>query len=327
MPSLAAIVLVGASFLDYLLGDPWSWLHPVQVIGWVIDRSSDRILQFSARPLWRKIGGIGLGSLVIGGSGAVGWLLAGGLTQLNLWLGAIAQMIMVASCLAGRSLRLAAISVLKPLQAGDLARSRSQLSRYVGRDTQNLKEGEILRAVLETVAENSVDGVTAPLFYALIGAFLPGYSLVALPLAYKAASTLDSMIGYQREPYRDLGWFSAKVDDGLTWLPCRLTVVTLALIAGKPRQVWRICQRDAPQDPSPNSGWSEGVYAAILGVQLGGINYYQKIRQDKPLLGDAIANITPTTIEQALSLTRTCCLVWLGLTLGGLLVWGLLVGS
>jgi adenosylcobinamide-phosphate synthase len=127
------------------------------------------------------------------------------------------------------------------------------------------------------------------------------------------------MIGYQREPYLDLGWFSAKVDDGLTWLPCRLTVVTLALIAGKPRQVWRICQRDAPQDPSPNSGWSEGVYAAILGVQLGGINYYQKIRQDKPLLGDAIANITPTTIEQALSLTRTCCLVWLGVTLGELL--------
>lgn len=314
-PTLTSTLLIGAALLDYLLGDPWHWLHPVQVMGWVIQGLGERILQFTTRPPLRKLWGVGLGLLVILGSGGLGWLIVWGFTQINPWLGAIAQIILMASCLAGRSLRLAAMSVLEPLQRGDLARSRSQLSRYVGRDTDGLNAEEILRAVLETVAENSIDGVTAPLFYALVGAFLPGYSLVALPLAYKASSTLDSMIGYRREPYADLGWFSAQVDDLLTWLPCRLTVLTLALLARKPRQVWRICWRDAPQDPSPNSGWSEGVYAAILGVQLGGINYYQGVRRDKPLLGDAIATITPATIEQALNLTRSCCLLWLGLAL------------
>lgn len=317
-PGLTGAILAGAALLDYVVGDPWHWLHPVQVMGWVIHGFSERILKLTTYPLGRRLGGIGLGLLVIVGSGAIGWGIAWGLTRLNFGLGAIAQSIMIASCLAGRSLGVAAMSVLEPLQTGDLVRSRSQLSRYVGRDTEGLTSEEIWRAVLETVAENSVDGVTAPLFYALLGTFLPGYSLVALPLAYKAASTLDSMIGYRREPYGDLGWFSAKVDDLLTWLPCRLTVLTLALIARKPRTVWRICQRDAPLDPSPNSGWSEGVYAAILEVQLGGVNYYQGVRREKPLLGDAIAPITPTTIEQALSLTRSCCLLWLGLALAGL---------
>ena len=143
-----------------------------------------------------------------------------------------------------------------------------------------------------------------------------------MALAYKAASTLDSMVGYQQEPFTDLGWFSAKFEDILTWIPCRLTVLTLAILSGKPILVLSICRRDAPQDPSPNSGWSECIYAAILGVQLGGKNTYQGVIKEKPLLGDPLNPITPQSIQKALNLTRICCLLWLGSGITGLLILG-----
>jgi adenosylcobinamide-phosphate synthase len=132
-------------------------------------------------------------------------------------------------------------------------------------------------------------------------------------IAYKAASTLDSMVGYRSAPYTDLGFFSAKLDDILTWVPCRLTVLTIGLLSGKPQQVWRICRRDAPQDPSPNAGWSECVYAAALNVQVGGINTYRGEVKEKPKLGDPVDSITPEKIMAALRLTRWAFLIWLGL--------------
>ncbi|MFM7576242.1 MAG: adenosylcobinamide-phosphate synthase CbiB, partial [Microcystaceae cyanobacterium] len=147
------------------------------------------------------------------------------------WLTPVLTVIILASCLAGRSLSQATQSVLMPLQSGDLPQAREKLSYFVGRDTAHLNETDILRATLESWAENSVDGVLAPWFYILLGLGIPGLGPVPLALGYKAASTLDSMVGYLREPYRDLGWFSANLEDRLTWLPCRLTVLTLALLS------------------------------------------------------------------------------------------------
>ena len=121
------------------------------------------------------------------------------------------------------------------------------------------------------------------------------------------------MVGYRREPYTDLGWFSARLEDYLTWLPCRLTVITLCLLSGKPLRVWAIASRDGVKDPSPNSGWSEAAYAAILGVQLGGKNIYQGVVKEKPLLGDGLEPITVAKIEAALNLTRYCFLTWLAM--------------
>ncbi|MGL6340285.1 MAG: cobalamin biosynthesis protein CobD/CbiB, partial [Waterburya sp.] len=112
----------------------------------------------------------------------------------------------------------------------------------------------------------------------------------------------------------DLGWFSAQLEDRLTWLPCRLTVLTLSLFSGKPLEVLAICRRDGIKDPSPNSGWSESAYAAILKVQLGGKNTYQGVIKDKPLLGDDQEAISVGKIHQALSLTRYCFLLWLAIT-------------
>ncbi|MBR8829872.1 MAG: Cobalamin biosynthesis protein CobD [Chroococcopsis gigantea SAG 12.99] len=304
------IVLLLAAFLDYLIGDPKNWLHPVQVMGWVINKVTNKIICRYEGKNARRLGGIFLGASLTISSALITWLLVLGAESINYYFSICLQIILLASCFAGKSLRRAVGEVLEPLQEKNLATARTTLSYYVGRDTQDLGGEEISRALLETVAENTPDGVTATLFYALWGAFL-SIGPVPLAFAYKAISTLDSMVGYRREPYTHIGWFSARCEDYLTWLPCRLTVLTLALISGKPRETLRICLRDAPKDPSPNSGWSESAYAAILGVQLGGVNTYKGVVREKPLLGDPINAITPEAIEKALQLTRYCFLLWL----------------
>jgi adenosylcobinamide-phosphate synthase len=301
-------VLILAAAIDFAIADPKSWLHPVQVMGKAIGFFSQLCLKHFLQPKQRRLCGVALAIVLIGGSALCGWGWQQLCRQLPSVIGIAGESILLASCFAGRGLRLAAMDVLIPLEKGDIEAAREQLRFYVGRDTENLSESEILRAVLETVAENAVDGVMAPLFYAAIGG-LP------LALAYKAASTLDSTIGYQSEPYTDLGWFSARVEDYLTWLPCRLTVATLGLVTGKSGLVWSLCDRDARKDPSPNSGWSECSYAAILGVQLGGTNFYRGIPKVKPLLGDALSPITPSSVFQALELTRWCFLTWLAIAI------------
>lgn len=295
-----------------MIGDPLFLIHPVQIMGWIIGQYTAFTIKVTQKKWQRRLSGIILGLSLIIGSGVTGWLIVTVAYNLNFWLGFIVEVVLLASCFAGRSLRNAAEDVLEPLKEEDLVKGRSRLSMYVGRDTENLSATEILRAILETVGENSVDGITAPLFYAILGIWL-GLGGVPLALAYKAASTLDSMIGYLREPYIDIGWFSAQLEDRLTWLPCRLTVLSLALFSGKPRSVLAICRRDAILDPSPNSGWSECVYAAILGVQLGGINTYKGEIKEKPLLGNPDNKITIETIQKALSLTRYCFLLWLAI--------------
>ncbi|MDF0556274.1 adenosylcobinamide-phosphate synthase CbiB [Kamptonema sp. UHCC 0994] len=335
--AVPAAVLLLAAILDYLIGDPWGWPHPVRVMGWLIDRYTQVVFniwnnptdKMSVRSL-RLVGSIGAIALVIG-SGYLVWLAVQVANWVDPILAIALESILLASCFAGRSLRAAAEDVLHPLNSGDLVKARERLSFYVGRDTENLSGSEILRAVLETVTENAVDGVMAPLFYGVVGVVASQILLsvsggmfsadggwlclgVSFAIAYKAASTLDSMVGYKEAPYTDLGWFSAKLDDVLTWLPCRLTVITLALISGKPCYIWRICQRDAIKDASPNSGWSECAYAATLGVQVGGTNSYRGMLKDKPFLGEPIHPITPEKINQALQLTRYCFLIWLGLS-------------
>ncbi len=316
-----AVALLIAAFIDYLIADPAIFPHPVQLMGTVIGFSTKTITNLTKNSTARRLAGMALGIALIVGSGFTGWLLISVAKHMSIWLGFCLEIMLLASCFAGRSLHHAAVAVLAPLKNNDIQNARTELSYYVGRDTDELSPQEILRAVLETVAENSTDGVTAPLFYAIIGLLIPGIGAVPLTLAYKAASTLDSMVGYQREPYTDIGWFSAKFEDLLTWLPCRLTVITIGLIARQPRKVWQSCQQDATQDPSPNAGWSECAYAVVLGVQLGGANTYQGIIKEKPLLGMPTFSITAEKVEQALGLTRMCFLSWLFVGVG--LNWGI----
>lgn len=304
-------VLVLAAVLDFVIGDPWSWIHPVQVMGWFISRYSQFVLANVKNPSWQKLAGMLLTFLLVSGSmmavGMVKWLHPG--------IGLAIEGVILASCFAGKSLRDAAEDVLEPLQQEDLQAARSRLSRYVGRDTADLSKSEILRAVVETVAENGVDGVMAPLFWAIVGCFTP-IGPAPLAMGYKAVSTLDSMVGYIAPPYTHLGWFSAKLDDVLTYLPCRLMVLSLGIISRHPIQLWQQCDRDGRQDPSPNSGWSECAYAVTLGIQLGGFNTYRGIAKPKPLLGLPHNTITTTTVRSALTLNRRCFLSWLFIAIG-----------
>lgn len=309
----SALILVVAALLDYWIGDPWGWLHPVQVMGWGIQHYTTLVLRTN-HPLSQRLAGIGLTVGLISASAGTGGLLVWLARLIHPGLAVVTASILLASCFAGRSLRHAALDVLEPLQQGDVVTARSRLSRYVGRDTDGLSEPDILRAVLETVTENAVDGVMAPLFWAIVGAGLP-WGSVPFALAYKAASTLDSMVGYRDAPYTHIGWCSARLEDWLTWMPCRLTVVSLGLLSGHPLQVWRLCRRDAPQDPSPNAGWSECAYAAVLGVQVGGENRYRGAVKLKPQLGDALRPITPDIIDQAMTLTRINVLIWLAISI------------
>ncbi|MGK7922378.1 MAG: adenosylcobinamide-phosphate synthase CbiB [Trichodesmium sp.] len=316
------IVLFIAACLDYLIGDPWSWPHPVKVMGWIITYYTQLIFQLikdyqeNISVVILRLAGILLAIALVFGSGIISWLIVQSLlknfVQFPL-LRIILESILLASCFAGKSLSMAAKDVVQPVINGNLIAARQKLSLYVGRDTENLSISEIFRAVLETVTENATDGVIAPLFYALVGGIIPNVGVLPLTFAYKAASTLDSMVGYKEAPYTDIGWFSAKLEDVLTWLPCRLNVLTIAFLSGKPLYVWRICQRDAVKDPSPNAGWSECAYAAALGVQLGGVNSYKGVVKYKPLLGEPTHPITPEIIDRALMLTRYCFLIWLGL--------------
>lgn len=316
-------VLAIALLLDYLIGDPWHWLHPVQIIGWWISWMSQVCLKFFKSSLGLKAAGIMLGLSTIVGAGLGTWAIVYSAGYLHPFLGFAVESILVASGLAGRSLRDAAQDVLTPLNDDDLPTARQKMALYVGRDTQKLDEAGILRAVMETVSENATDGALAPFFYAIlgaiIGAVLPTGS-AALVMAYKAASTLDSMVGYKTPPYKDLGWFSARFEDCLTWLPCRLVVTTIALLSGKPWQVWQICRRDASKDPSPNAGWSECAYAVALGVQLGGMNYYRGQAKEKPLLGDRLFPLSPSHIHKALRLTRWSLLAWMAIATLALLL-------
>lgn len=310
--------LLAAAILDFAVGDPWHWIHPVQVMGWVIQRYQSPALAHFKSPIWQRLGGIILGVALPAGSGLAAWALIAVAAWVFPLLGAAVAAVMLASCFAGRSLRDAAMAVLAPLAQGDLAQARTQLSYYVGRDTEALTAPEIYRAVMETISENATDGVLAPLFYALVGLAIAPAGGAVLAIAYKALSTLDSMVGYRRAPYTYLGWFSARCEDVATWLPCRLTVLTVALLSRRPGQVLGICRRDAPADPSPNAGWSEAAYAAALGVQLGGLNYYKGKPQQKPLLGVSCRPIDAAVVRQGLQLTRRAFLLWLGIGLVGL---------
>jgi len=309
-------LLVAAAGLDYVVGDPWSWPHPVQAMGKAISAYSRWALSCDRAAMTMRALGIVLAIALIVGSAVVSWAGLQILGEASPHLRWGAECVLLASCFAGRSLRRAADDVLGPLEANDIVSARQKLSLYVGRDTDQLSKADIYRAVLETASENAIDGVLAPLFYALMGAPFGWAGPVAI--AYKASSTLDSMVGYRRAPYRHLGWFSARLEDALTWLPCRISVLSIALCSGRPAHVLRLCQRDANADPSPNAGWSECAYAAALGVQLGGTNIYSGQPKIKPLLGDPDHPITPAAINQAFALTRYSFLIGLAVGILGL---------
>jgi len=218
--------------------------------------------------------------------------------------------------IAGRDLSDHALRVYQALEKGDLPLARVAVGCLVGRDTARLSEGEIVRATLESVSENTSDGIVAPLVYLALGG-------PALAMAYKAINTLDSLVGYRTDRYREFGWASARADDMANWVPARLTAVAMSVAAairlGRGLSSWRICWRDAGNHPSPNSGWPEAAMAGALGVQLGGCNVYDGVVEERARLGDPVTPFCASHIPVARQLMGLTCGILVILLLGWVL--------
>lgn len=314
-----ALVVLLACGLDHLLGDPRQWLHPVQVIGWAIQRLRGLSEAWAADTPWKlRLSGGLLTLLIVSGSAGAGGLLERWARGRPL-LGTALLVVALASALAGGSLERAVKDVLRALP--DLAMARARLAWIVGREVEGLPEAEILRAAAETTAENAVDGLFAPLFWILAGvglsALLPGApGPLALAWAFKASSTLDSMLGYRRGRLRWLGTAGARLDDALTWIPARLVAFSLPLVTRQPWRCWpcfRLALREGAADPSPNAGVSQAAYAHAVGVRLGGRNRYADGWRDKPVLGAEFPPVQAKSVEQMLRMTRRLEGLWLGL--------------
>ncbi len=277
-----SLIILLALLLDLIVGDP-SWLpHPVVAIGHLVHRM-DRGLR-SDRLNQRLAGVLLLLVVVICSAGTI-WILLQALTALLPFAGWIAAVVVSSTCLAARSLHLESARVASALQSGDLPLARRFLSCIVGRDTDGLEEPEIWRAVVETVAENTSDGIIAPLFWLTVGGPVTA-------MAYKAVSTLDSMVGYRNDHYLQMGWASARMDDLLNFIPARISALLLALAAPLAgcslTGAARITVRDRLKHPSPNSGHPEAAAAGALGVRLGGAASYSGIPSWKEYIGDPL---------------------------------------
>ena len=297
--------------LDALCGDP-RWLpHPVKGVG--------ALAQAVENPLRRlfapRIAGIVAVLAVVGLTTGCCLLLLSGAALLHPLLADLLSILLIYSALAMQDLRRHALAVLIPLRTGNLPLAREKVGWLVGRDTADLGEGEITRATVESVAENSVDGVIAPLLFALLGGAAGAWF-------YKAVNTLDSTFGYKNERYLEFGWAAARFDDLVNFLPARLSALLVppaALLCGlDSRGAWRIFRRDRHCHPSPNGGQIEAAVAGALGVRLGGENSYFGKKSVRPFMGAAQRPLRAEQILQATRLMVTLTLLVAGLGIAGL---------
>lgn len=288
--------LLVAVILDFLIGDPYSFPHPVKLMGNIIKHEEALVRKFikASRPL-KLAGGIIVAiNLVLGFT--VPFLILT-LVEGNPLLYRIISIYIIYTCIAARSLDYEAkqveVNLGKSIEDG-----RHRLSYIVGRDTKGLNEEEIIRATVETVAENTSDGVIGPLFYI----FLLGPSGGVL---YKFVNTMDSMLGYKNEKYENLGYFPAKVDDLFNIIPARITALLMifsTLNMKKINTAFKILLRDRKNHKSPNSGYPEAAVAGILGIELGGSNYYGDKLVEKPTIGDSIRQISLSHIDDTIKI-------------------------
>ncbi len=288
-------LVVLAFGLDLILGDPRWFPHPVRIMGWLTKGLESLLLP--AMP--SRMGGAILWILVVGFSFFGSWALIRGCAGISPGFGAAVEVVLLWTTLALRDLDREARGVYDALKEGDLPKARERLSRIVSRDTDDLPPREVCRGDVESVAENTVDGVLTPLFYAMLGG-------APLAMAFKAISTLDSMLGYKCGPYRSFGWFSAKADDLFNLLPARFCVFLVplsALLLGMdPKGALSVVLRDHNKTPSPNSGYPEAAFAGALGVRLGGPTKYRGVVHDLPFIGDG-EKPSPQDILRAIRLS------------------------
>lgn len=276
------IMVVAGFWVDLLLGDPHSWPHPVKVMGRLIYYLTNKFNQPAYSSHQKRWLGLMTWIITVGLSGIIIYFILY-FCRFNQLLYLLVGTYFSYTCISTQQLAIEARKVIKLLQKNDLALARQQLAMIVGRDTKNLNREEILKATIETVAENTSDGVIAPLCYLMLGG-------PTLGIIYKSINTLDSMIGYNNEKYRDFGRFAAKCDDLVNYLPARITWLLLIIsgwiLQGDVHEAWLVGKRDCKKHLSPNSAFPEAVVAGMLHLQLGGPHYYFGKLVNKPYIGD-----------------------------------------
>lgn len=278
-------------FLDLLLGDPYWMPHPIRWIGRYIGWLDKKLRTKTEK---QKIMGVGFVVFVLLPVAGISTGIV--LLCKNEWIATGIIAIMSYQILAARCLQVESMKVYNALEEGEVEKARAAVSMIVGRDTSVLDRTGITRAAVETVAENTSDGVIAPLFYLLIGGPILGF-------VYKAINTMDSMVGYKNETYLHFGWAAAKLDDIVNWIPSRLSallmIVSAYLLQMNGRNAWKIWKRDRRKHASPNSAQTESVCSGALGVELAGDAVYFGKKVKKPTIGDALRDIEPKDIRRA----------------------------
>ena len=293
--------------LDLVLGDP-AWLpHPVVGFGKLIAFGERRLNRGSHRRLKGAVMAVALIAIVF----VATWLLCRQLSMVNYQLSIVLGFLLIFFCLAGttliREVRQVFIAVDRSVDEG-----RRQVARIVGRDTSELSAQEVRTAALETLAENLSDGVVAPLFWLAVGG-------VPAMVAYKMVNTLDSMIGYRTERYKDFGCWAARIDDVANYVPARLTALLMVVAAGRP-QLARFVRRYGRCHASPNSGYPEAALAGILDCRFGGPHTYFGQLFDKPFIGTNPRPLTTQDMRLAVRINRTAELLMVVLTAAALLL-------
>lgn len=303
MMSFAAAMLI-AMAIDAAIGWPDALYrrigHPVTWLGRLIS-GLERALNHGAA---RRLKGVVTALVVIGTAGGLGglalWLMPGG------WTGTVLAGVLAWPLVAIRSMHDHVAAVARPLAAGDLAGARHAVSMIVGRDPTRLDQAGVARAATESLAENTSDGIVAPLFWGVV-AGLPGIA------AYKAINTLDSMIGHRNDRYLLFGWASARIDDLVNLAPARLTGGLFALVSARPRAALGCMAADARHHRSPNAGWPEAAMAGALGIRLSGPRVYDNRVSDEPWVNGACPDPTPADLHRGLALYRRAMLALAGL--------------
>ena len=293
--SLAALIL--GFFIDLGVGDPHSIPHPVVFIGKLITYLETHLRRMFPRTVrGEQAAGAVLWLLVVLVSTALPlgllWLLHG----ISPWLRLAAESLMCWQILATKSLKDESMKVFAALKTGDLQASRQAVSMIVGRDTAQLDEAAVARAAVETVAENTSDGIVAPMVFLALGGAPLGFF-------YKAVNTMDSMLGYVEPPYKNIGLVPAKMDDFFNFLPARISALFMLAAGGllgmKVKNGWKIFRRDRFNHASPNSAQTESVYAGLLGVQLAGDAWYHGVLHQKKFIGDPLRPIEEEDIPRS----------------------------
>ena len=298
------ILAFGAGFLlDQLFGDPYFLPHPIRGIGWLIAKTEKMLRDGNPqenspeREAAERRQGKLLVAVVLLLTGIVVALILFGAYAVHPKLGTVIEAVMTYQILAARCLQVESSKVWKQLNAGNLESARKAVSMIVGRDTEHLTEEGVTKAAIETVAENTSDGVIAPMLYTALGGPVLGF-------LYKAVNTMDSMVGYKNEKYFHFGRAAAKLDDVVNYLPARISALLMigaALVSGENysgKQAWRIWRRDNRQHASPNSAQTESVCAGALGIRLAGAaSYFGKIVK-KPYIGDPTRPVEPEDIRR-----------------------------